>query len=247
MSRRIEPIIGPSRIERERYTEDRLVEVAMTLHVDLFWSFRSPYCYLAGGRLTRLREAYDVTVSLRPVLPLVFRFPDYMPSLPKPYGVYFERDVVRVADYLGEPLIGPDGDPDPVAMDPATGKAQPDQPYIYRLTRLGVAAERQGGGLAFARAVSCLIFGRDGRGWDRDDRLAKALAEAGFDLAAMDRAVADGAASLDADIAANGRALEAAGHWGTPTMVFEGEPFFGQDRIDLLIWRMKQRGLQVRG
>jgi hypothetical protein len=26
-------------------------------------------------------------------------------------------------------------------------------------------------------------------------------------------------------------------------MVFEGEPFFGQDRLDVLVWRMKQRGL----
>ncbi len=218
----------------------------MTLHVDLFWSFRSPYCYLAGGRLARLCEEYDVAVALHPVLPLVFRYPDYMPSLPKPYGAYFERDVVRVADYLGEPLIGPDGDPDPVAMDPATGKAQPDQPYIHRLTRLGVVAERQGRGLAFARAVSCLIFGREGRGWDRGDRLAKALAEAGFDLAAMDRVATDDAAALDAIIAVNGRALKAAGHWGTPTMVFAGEPFFGQDRTDLLVWRMKQRGLTPR-
>ena len=26
--------------------------------------------------------------------------------------------------------------------------------------------------------------------------------------------------------------------------VLEGEPFFGQDRIDVLLWRMKQKGLQ---
>ena len=38
----------------------------------------------------------------------------------------------------------------------------------------------------------------------------------------------------------------AAGHWGVPTMVFDGEPFFGQDRLDLLVWRMRQAGLQER-
>jgi 2-hydroxychromene-2-carboxylate isomerase len=26
-------------------------------------------------------------------------------------------------------------------------------------------------------------------------------------------------------------------------MVFEGEPFFGQDRFDQLVWRMGQKGL----
>lgn len=218
----------------------------MTLHVDLFWSFRSPYCYLAGPRLVRLTETHDVAIALRPVMPLVFRYPDYMPSLPKPYGAYFGRDVTRVAEYLGESLIGPDADPDPVAMDPATGRAKPEQPHIFRLTRLGVEAERRGRGLAFARTVSRLIFDRNGRGWDNGDRLARVLDAAGFDLAEMDGAVTRDSAGCDAIIAENGRALEAAGHWGTPTMVFAGEPFFGQDRIDLLVWRMKQHGLKPR-
>ena len=40
------------------------------------------------------------------------------------------------------------------------------------------------------------------------------------------------------EIEANHAALEEAGHWGVPTMVFEGEPFFGQDRIDTLRWRL---------
>ena len=42
----------------------------------------------------------------------------------------------------------------------------------------------------------------------------------------------------------NHAALEAAGHWGVPTMVYEGEPFFGQDRIDTLRWRLKNAGLK---
>jgi 2-hydroxychromene-2-carboxylate isomerase len=62
----------------------------------------------------------------------------------------------------------------------------------------------------------------------------------------MDAAVAADAARYDAIIDANQRDLEAAGHWGVPTMVFEGEPFFGQDRIELLLWRMGQRGLTRR-
>ena len=41
-------------------------------------------------------------------------------------------------------------------------------------------------------------------------------------------------------------ATELAGHWGVPTMVFADEPFFGQDRIDLLVWRLRQHGLRPR-
>ena len=29
-------------------------------------------------------------------------------------------------------------------------------------------------------------------------------------------------------------------------MVFAGEPFFGQDRFDQLLWRLKQNGLEER-
>jgi 2-hydroxychromene-2-carboxylate isomerase len=47
-------------------------------------------------------------------------------------------------------------------------------------------------------------------------------------------------------IAENQAALEKAGHWGVPTMAFKGEPFFGQDRIDLLVWRLRQNGLKER-
>jgi hypothetical protein len=42
------------------------------------------------------------------------------------------------------------------------------------------------------------------------------------------------------------REQQSAGHWGVPLMVFEGEPFFGQDRFETLKWRMVQKGLKRR-
>ena len=45
------------------------------------------------------------------------------------------------------------------------------------------------------------------------------------------------------EIEANQDALQASGHWGVPTMVFRDEPFFGQDRIDTLRWRLDLAGL----
>ena len=50
----------------------------------------------------------------------------------------------------------------------------------------------------------------------------------------------------EAIIAGNESDHAASGHWGVPTFVFENEPFFGQDRIELLIWRMESRGLTRR-
>jgi 2-hydroxychromene-2-carboxylate isomerase len=74
----------------------------------------------------------------------------------------------------------------------------------------------------------------------------EAAARAGVDLAdtrCKDRGRPD---KYEAIIQENQKAHEAAGHWGVPTMVFEGEPFFGQDRLDVLLWRLKKNGLRER-
>jgi 2-hydroxychromene-2-carboxylate isomerase len=83
-------------------------------------------------------------------------------------------------------------------------------------------------------------------GWHEGSHLADATARAGLALEELDAAIAADRARHDGVIAENQRALGAAGHWGVPTMVFAGEPFFGQDRIDLLVWRMRQHGLRRR-
>jgi len=78
------------------------------------------------------------------------------------------------------------------------------------------------------------------------EAIRRAAERAGLDLAKLDAEALSDAAALDAEIAASQAALEAAGHWGVPTLVFDGEPFFGQDRIDLAVWRMQQKGLSRR-
>lgn len=59
----------------------------------------------------------------------------------------------------------------------------------------------------------------------------------------MDQAIAD-PASHHTEVELNQRDLERAGHWGVPTFEFNGEPFFGQDRIDTVRWRLDKEGLR---
>ena len=91
--------------------------------------------------------------------------------------------------------------------------------------------------------VSALIFGGT-QDWDKGSSLGDAVAQAGLDLADMDEAIANG--DHEAEIERNQAALDASGHWGVPTMVFEDEPFFGQDRVDTLRWRMEKAGVPTR-
>lgn len=207
----------------------------MAQRVDVFWSFRSPYSYLAASRLVTLAEDTGADVAVRPVYPLAIRTPDFFKKVNPLFASYVMRDAKRVADYAGLPFVWPK--PDPVAMN--LGPGEDEQPHIHRLTRLGVEAALQGRGLAFIDGVSRLIFGGTQK-WDQGEHLAKAAARAGLDLASLDRAISADPRKYDSIIEDSQRAQEAAGHWGVPLMVYEGEPFFGQDRIDLLIWRMAE-------
>jgi len=157
---------------------------------------------------------------------------------------YLLRDTMRISQYLGIPYGWPR--PDPIVQDFANRTIPAEQPYIHRLTRLGVDAAERGRALPFVAEVSRVIWGGDVEGWHEASHLADAARRAGLDLAAMDAAIAAAPARYDAIIHENQRDLEAAGHWGVPTMVFDGEPFFGQDRIDLLVWRLRQHGLARR-
>ncbi len=208
--------------------------------VDVYWSFRSPYSRLVTADLLQLREDYAVDVQLRVVLPLAVRNPDALfdPANRKP-PMYIARDSIRRGEMLGRPVVLP-ADPDPIVQDFRTMAVAKEQPYIYRLSKLGVEANRRGRGVELADRVAALIFGGT-RGWDKGDLLKQAVADAGLDLAELEAAIAEGD-HLE-EIERNQHALDAAGHWGVPTMVFRGEPFFGQDRIDTLRWRLDGAGL----
>lgn len=214
----------------------------MALSVDVFWSFRSPYSYLATPRLVEIARQWDVDLQVRVVLPIAVRTPEFFERVNPLWPMYLLRDTMRIAQFLELPYQWPQ--PDPIVQEFPSRKIAAEQPYIHRLTRLGIEATRRGRGLPFIDEVSRVIWGGTPQ-WNEGTHLADAARRAGLDLAALDAAIAQ-PASHDEEIERNQEALTAAGHWGVPTMVFEGEPFFGQDRVELLLWRLKQHGLQAR-
>lgn len=216
----------------------------MSHSLDLFWSFRSPYSYLALPRIVEIRKNYDVTVNVRPVYPLAIRTPEFFKAVHPRWIDYLMIDIVRIGEMNGIPIAWPR--PDPVKMNRETKEVPREQPFIHRLTHLGVAAAETGDGLAFINEVATLIWNGKTRGWHEGEHLANAAAKAGFDLATLDRMIAEDPAGYAAKVEANQAALETAGHWGVPTLVYRNEPFFGQDRVDVCLWRMQQNGLKRR-
>lgn len=62
----------------------------------------------------------------------------------------------------------------------------------------------------------------------------------------MDEEAIARADELEAEIERNETAQKQAGHWGVPLMVFEGKPFFGQERLEILEWRLGKAGVATR-
>ena len=209
--------------------------------IDVYWSFRSPYSYLVTPDLERLTHDYNININLRVVLPIAVRAKSTLfdGSDRKP-AMYIVMDSLRRAEFLGMPMIFPPK-PDPVVQNYETLEVADDQPLIMRLAKLGVEANRREKGLPFAKEVSSLIFGGT-EGWNQGDHLKKTAQAVGLDLNEMEQAIEAG--DHLAEIDRNHADLETAGHWGVPTMVVRGEPFFGQDRIDTVRWRLDQLELR---
>ena len=206
------------------------------MKVELFWSFRSPYSYLATRRYVELQGELDFPIRIRPVYPIAVRDPAFFERVDPMWVAYLMNDTKRVAEYLDIPFRWPV--PDPIVMEMETRTISPDQPYIHRITRLGVAAARRGRGLAFIDEVSRTIWAGDVDNWHEGTHLAEAAGRAGLDLAELDQEITDDQTGIDAEIDANHQALEQSGHWGVPTLAVEGEAFFGQDRVDIARWRI---------
>lgn len=216
------------------------------LKIDVFWSFRSPWSYLATRRLRQWQSDYELVVNFRPVYPIAIRTPEFFQQVQDQWFSYFLTDVFRVAEYLNLPFAWAEPDPIVQYVDEAgqrrTGK---EQPYIHRLTRLGVLAAEYGKGIEFADEVSSIIWGGT-INWHEGRHLAEAASRVGLSLEEIDQQARDEESRLESIIAQNQADHETAGHWGVPTCAFKGEPFFGQDRLDVLLWRLKQAGLKSR-
>ncbi|MGD9799969.1 MAG: 2-hydroxychromene-2-carboxylate isomerase [Parvularculaceae bacterium] len=209
--------------------------------LEIYWSFRSPYSYLAIGRLAEIVRDYDIPCDFRFVRPLAMREPTFFERNRPQWMPYLLKDILRESARLQIPFAFPR--PDPISMNMGSGKVDADQPLMTRLMGLGVAAaETEKKGLEFARAVSKRVWGGT-ENWHEGDHLARAAEEAGLSLVALEAFVRENPGKIEDAITRNEEA-QMTQHWGVPLMVLDDEPFFGQDRLDSLVWRLDQKNLR---
>ena len=218
--------------------------------LDVYWSMRSPYCYIALDRILELRKEYNLEVNFRPVWPIAIWDPEFFKGIKyMKYRVpYQDLDTARSAFFNNMPYAYPT--PDPVKQAPNIGPVKPmaEQDLIKLLTYTAVAAAEMGKGWEYLNQVSRMMWNGTVVGWDKGTHLRDAIARAGIDADKLITEVKANPEKYDALVQRNHnmQTTNTSGHTGVPLFVFNNEPFFGQDRIDQLIWRMKQFGVKKR-
>ena len=227
-----------------------------TLNVDIFWSMRSPYCYIALDRILEMRQRYHVNMNLKIVWPLALKDPSWFEAAKdmKFRLPYQDIDSFRTAAFRGVQMRYPV--PDPIAQEAAEdspyGKILPfeKQPDIQFLTRTAAAAAEMGKGWEYLNEVMRLVWNGQKRPWNADNfkHVRNAIQAAGIDADKLIAAVKANTDKYDKMLEENAdlQLQNDAKHTGVPGFVFRNEPFFGQDRMAQLVWRMEQYGLRER-
>ena len=207
-------------------------------HVEFFGSLQSPYCYFALDRLDDLFRDFQIEILVRPILPGVIRIPEVYRYRRPIEHEYFNRDVLRTASYLNLPYSEPD--PSPVNWESGSiWIARPEQSRIKRFYNIIWQAHLKGKLYSLYGSLMRLIWSGQHPGWDNEGPIRDLLTscELPVGLADQPHELLPEANDYFSDTQ---KAMYDSGHWGVPLFVFENEPFYGQDRLDQLKWRVSR-------
>ncbi len=181
--------------------------------VRMYFAFRSPYSWMATERIVNEGIAVDPIAFVK--APADTPPPNPITSPAK--GAYVARDVVRLAKRLGFDFALPN----PFDID------------FSRPSNVFQLAKEEGKALPFMLAAYRARF-VGGRNIAEDEVLCDVAVDAGLDpdaaLVAADSADLRARSILEIE-----KTLETDQPFGVPFFVFQDEPFWGQDRVDLLI------------
>lgn len=196
------------------------------VELSCFYSLSSPWSYLGGPKLQDIVRRHRARLVLKP-----FDFQEVVPKTggvpirtrPQPRRDYHAVELARWSDYLGLPLN----------VTPRYYPMQNPAPNWNKHAGWTVIAAQQAGLDAFplSHAILRALWAEERD--ISDAAVRRAIAdENGYDGAAL--VAAEGSAPVQAEYRRYGEEAERLGVFGSPTIVLDGELFWGQDRLDFV-------------
>ena len=199
----------------------------MSAPIVFHFDFSSPYGYIGSEKIEALAARHGRGVDWRPMLlGAVFKVAGTAPLTSVPLkGDYSRRDIVRSARFHGVPLRMP-------SKFPIATQA-PARIVVWQRGRDAGTTPR------LVKAIYRAYF-VDGRDISDPEVAADVAGETGVERAAARAAIDDpvvkDALKRDVDAAI------AAGVFGSPYIVVDGEPFWGVDRLDQIAAWLERGG-----
>jgi 2-hydroxychromene-2-carboxylate isomerase len=186
--------------------------------VDFYFDFSSPYGYFASCRVDDIGRRHGRDVIWRPYLMgAVMKLTGSIPLVERPLiGEYSRRDMERTARRFGI-AFNPPPPPFPIAS------VAPCRLFYWLLGRDALRARD------FARRTYAALF-IDGRNTSEADVVIDLAASAGADPGEARDALAD--QSVKDRLRRETDAAIERGVFGSPFFIVDGEPFWGNDRLD---------------
>lgn len=194
----------------------------MSKQVDYYLTPQSPYVYMGHARFSDIAARHGAQVNLKPVdLGKVFSVSGGLPLAQRPpqRQAYRLVELKRWSEFLNLPLnLEP-------TFFPVSGDAA---------SKLIIAAQLAHGtarAMALTGAIGAAVWAQQ-RNIADAATLAQIADETGLDGAGLLKA--SEAQSVQAAYAQNTQDAISAGVFGAPWYVYDGQPFWGQDRLDFL-------------
>lgn len=194
------------------FISDKNIKATHPLY--FYFSFRSPYSYLAAQRLIEFKNRVNLRINIKPVLPMVMR------GLPVPRAkkMYIFLDTKRECTRYNIPF-GKTVDP----LGEGVNRCMAIFPY----------AQQQNKALEYISSVSKGIWA-EGQDVTTDAALQKLVERAGLEWNEAKKILADTDWKKNAE--QNRKDMITLGFWGVPTFQYDDFCCWGQDRL----WTIEQ-------
>ena len=197
--------------------------------IEYYYALASPWSFLGNGKLLQIAERFDLTID-----PIIIDYDEMfeaaetvpLPRRPRLRKQYRLIDLKRWGDFRKVPINA----------EPKFYEGEVEEPNEREAALMVVAAKLEGlDSLKLAHAISRALWVEERFPFVREELITIANAEGFEGEALLEKAHEDATVAAYSD---NTQASIERGAFGMPFYIVDEEPYWGQDRLELLEHRL---------